>query len=98
MRRRYTTEERKQFLEQVRSGGSVREVARRLGLNPSVGYRWVQAVGEPSAPKFGRLVSAGPSPRAAITLQVGGATVRVEAGFDSEVLRAVVCALSAALK
>jgi hypothetical protein len=32
--------------------------------------------------------------RAAITIRVGGATVQVESGFDADLLRAVISALS----
>ena len=93
MRRRYTAEQQQQFLEQVRSGISVREAAARLGLNTSIGYRWVQKARGSSAPRFVRLVPASKAPPAAVTIQVGAATVRVEAGFDAELLRAVISAL-----
>ena len=96
MRRRYTAEERQQFLEQVRSGVPVREAATRLGLNSSIGYRWVQLAGGSSTVRFARLVPAGKATPAAVTIQVGEATLRVEAGFDPELLRAVVSALSGA--
>lgn len=46
------------------------------------------------AQKFVRLVRAGTSVREGITLQIGAAMIRVEAGFDAELLRAVVSALS----
>ena len=98
MRRRYTAEERQQFVEQVRSGATVREVAARLGLNSSLGYRWMQLAGAASSskgPRFARLVRASAASVGAITLQVGPVMIRVEAGFDSELLRAVVSALSA---
>lgn len=95
MRRRYAAEQRQQFLEHVRSGVSVREAAARLGLNTSVGYRWVQRAGGSNAPRFVRLVPASKAPPAAVAVQVGGATVRVEAGFDAELLRAVISALAA---
>ena len=96
-RRRYTAEEQRQFLEQVRSGASVREAAARLGLNASIGYRWAQKAGNSAKPKFARLVPASKAP-AAVTIQVGAATLRVEAGFDAELLRSVILALSAAPK
>ena len=47
------------------------------------------------APKFVRLVTGSRQHRGAITVHVGAATMRVEAGFDAELLRAVVSALSA---
>ena len=94
-RRRYTVEEQQQFLEQIRSGASVRDAAARLGLNTSIGYRWAQKAGRSAAPKFARLVPASKAPTA-LTIQVGAATLRVEAGFDAELLRSVISALSVA--
>jgi hypothetical protein len=58
----------------------------------------MQAARQAGAPKFARLVVAGSQPPAAIAIEVGGALVRVEAGFDSELLRAVVSSLSTAAK
>ena len=97
MRRRYTAEERQRFVDEVRTtGASVKEVAARLGLDTSIGYRWMQAARATGAPKFARLVVAGSQRPGAIAIEVGGAVVRVEAGFDSELLRAVVSSLSTA--
>ena len=74
----------------------MKAVAAGLGLDTSIGYRWMQAARQAGAPKFARLIVAGSRPAAAIAIEVGGAVVRVEAGFDSELLREVVSALSAA--
>jgi hypothetical protein len=43
-------------------------------------------------------VTSDATPPATITIQVGNATVRVEAGIDAELLRTVVSALSEASK
>lgn len=97
MRRRFTAEERQRFVDEVRAtGASVKEVAARLGLDTSIGYRWMQAARQAGAPAFAKLVPAGSASRATIAVEVGGAVVRVEAGFDAELLRAVVSALSPA--
>ena len=93
MRRRYTAEQQQQFLEQVRAGASVREAAARIGVNTSIGYRWVQKSGGSGTPKFARLVPAAKA-APAVTIQVGAAALRVEAGFDAELLRAVISALA----
>jgi transposase len=99
MRRRFTAEERQRFVDEVRTtGGSVKEVAARLGVDTSIGYRWMRAARQAGAPKFARLLVAGSQPRGAIAIEVGGALVRVEAGFDSELLRAVVSSLSGGAK
>ena len=76
----------------------MKDVAARLGLDTSIGYRWMQAARQAGAPKFARLVVAGSRPTGAIAIEVGGALVRVEAGFDSELLREVVSSLSAGAK
>ena len=96
MRRRYTAEERERFLEQVRAGVSVREAATRQGLNPAIGYRWAQLAGVSGTPKFARLVPGERAAPSSLAIQVGEARLRVETGFDPELLRAVVLALSAA--
>jgi len=99
MRRRFTAEERQRFVDEVRTtGASVKEVAERLGLDTSIGYRWMQAARQAGAPKFARLVVAGSQAPTAIAIEVGGVVVRVEAGFDPELLRAVVSSLSTASK
>jgi len=57
----------------------------------------VQKAGKSSAPKFARLVPAGKA-APAVTIQIGPAALRVEAGFDPELLRAVISALSTGSK
>ena len=97
MRRRFTAEERQRFVDEVRAtGASVREVAERLGLDTSIGYRWMQAARQAGVPTFAKLVPVGSTARATMAVEVGGAVVRVEAGFDADLLRAVVSALSPA--
>jgi hypothetical protein len=99
MRRRFTAEERQRFVHEVRTtGASVKEVAARLGLDTSIGYRWMQAARLAGAPKFARLVVAGAQPTGVIAIEVGSALIRVETGFDPELLRAVVSSLSTASK
>jgi transposase-like protein len=97
MRRRYTPEEKQQFWERVQAGASIREAAIQQGIAPSLGYHWAQKARSASRPKFARLVRATTAPTL-IAVQVGPATVRVETGFDAELLRAVVSALAAGQK
>ena len=95
MRRRFTAEERKRFVDEVRAGTAVKDVAARMGMNPSMGYRWVRAAEESSAPKFARVIRASaPEKRSSIAIRVGTASVVVDEGFDADLLRAVVAALS----
>jgi len=63
MRRRFTAEERQRFVDEVRTtGASVKEVAARLGLDTSIGYRWMQAARQEGGPKFARLIVEGLRP------------------------------------
>ena len=96
MRRRYTAQQREQLIEAVRtSGESARAVAERMGVSASAAYLWMKAARTTKKPQFARLVR---EPRTAavppLVLRVGGASIRVAAGFDAELLRAVVSALS----
>ena len=108
MRKLYTAAERRRFLDEVREGGEpVAVVARRLGIRVSTAYLWHQRANgnaPPSKsksksrakpvlkakPTFARVV---PESRPSVVVQIGCATVRVEAGFDAELLRNVVAAL-----
>lgn len=57
-------------------------------------YLWMKAARTTTRPQFARLI---PEPRAvaaSLVLRVGGAAIRVDPGFDAELLRAVVSALS----
>jgi transposase-like protein len=95
MRRRYTAQQREHLIETVRTSGEpVKAVAERMGVSVSAAYLWMKAARTTKRPQFARLV---PEPRAmaaSLVLRVGGAAIRVEPGFDAELLRAVVSALS----
>lgn len=93
MRRRFTAEERARLLGEVRSGSPVAEVAKRHGLSPSMLYRWMQSPSKRAAPVFARLARADAVVDAVMMVHVGRAVVRVEKGFDAELLRDVVAAL-----
>ena len=94
MRKQYTAELRERLIPEVRAGEPVILVAERMGVTSSSAYLWMKAAAPASsAPNFARVVSA---LRSSLQLQVGGAAVVVEAGFDEELLRQVVAVLSAA--
>lgn len=96
MRKRYTTEERERLIEEVRSTGEpVRVVAERLGICVSSAFRWTKdARAVPRAPTFARVLPSTAAASAALRLEVGRVTVRVDTGFDPDLLRRVVAALS----
>lgn len=95
MRKRYSKEVRERVIAEVHSTGEpVRTVAERLGVCVSSAHRWIKkAVPGPSAPAFARLLPARAATRASLTVEVGRATIRVDAGFDAELLREVIAAL-----
>jgi transposase-like protein len=98
MRKRHTTEERERLIAEVRATGEVpRVVAERMGICASSAYRWMKeasVAGDTGAPVFARVLPARGALRPALVVQLGRATIRVEAGFDAELLRGVVAALS----
>ena len=80
------------MIAEVRGGETVRVVAKRMGVTPSSAYLWMKAAKPASsAPTFARVV---PARVSSLRLQVGCAAVVVEAGFDAELLKQVVAALS----
>jgi soluble lytic murein transglycosylase-like protein len=94
MRKRHTAEDRERLIAEVRATGEVpRVVAERLGVCASSAYRWVKEASAPGAPVFARVVPSRAGSRTGLIVQLGRALIRVESGFDAELLRAVVGAL-----
>ena len=80
------------MIAEVRAGETVSVVAKRMGVTSSSAYLWMKAAAPAStAPIFARVV---PARVSSLRLQVGCAAVVVESGFDAELLRQVVAALS----
>lgn len=96
MRKQYTAEQRERLVAEVRrTGESVRVVAERLGVTASSAYLWMKGAGAASSPPvFARVVRATLPAGRSLVLEVGRARVRVDAGFDADLLREVVSALS----
>ena len=94
MRKRHTAEDRDRLIAEVRATGEIpRVVAERHGVCASSAYRWMKEATPPDAPVFARVVPARAAVRSVLVVQLGGVTIRVEAGFDAELLRGVVAAL-----
>ncbi len=92
MRKQYTAEDRARLIAEVRATGEpVKKVAERLGISVSSAYLWMKNA-PASAPRFAKLVRLQPA-AAELAVRVGAATIRVEPGFDAELLRSVVAAL-----
>jgi len=92
---RRTTEERRRIVEHwQRSGLSAAAFARANGLAVSTLDRWRAMVAKSPAPNvsFVRLEVA--RPVAPLVVEVGGARIRLERGFDAGLLREVLAALA----
>lgn len=100
MRWRRGAAEQEREVEGWRSSGvSASEYAARRDYSVASLRRWAKVAGrgvgslEVTVPRFVRLEVA-PSPRSStLVVEVGGARIQVERGFDAEHLRAVVAAL-----
>ena len=94
MRKRHTAEDRERLIAEVKATGDIpRVVAERLGICASSAYRWVKEAASVEAPVFARVVSSRSAPRSGVVVHAGRATIRVEVGFDAELLRNIVAAL-----
>jgi len=94
IRERHTAEDRARLIAEVRATGELpRVVAECLGICASPAYRWMKETSAPDAPVFARAVPARVASRPSLVVQLGRAIIRVEAGFDAELLRGVVAAL-----
>jgi transposase-like protein len=94
MRKRHTAEDRERLIAEVRATGEVpRVVAERMGICASSAYRWMKEASAVGAPVFARVVPSLSSSRSRLVVQLGRAEIRVEAGFDADLLRELVAAL-----
>ena len=94
MRKRHTAEDRERLIAEVRATGEVpRVVAERMGVCASSAYRWMKEASDAGAPVFARVMPSRAASPPALIVQVGRVTIRIQAGFDAELLRGVVAAL-----
>lgn len=91
MRKRYTAEQREQLIAAVRAGEKTAVVAAKLSVGEATAYQWVK---EATAPVFAQVVPARDGRSSSLRVEVGGAMVHVENGFDPALLRKVIAALS----
>jgi transposase-like protein len=95
MRKRHTAEDRERLISEVRATGDIpRVVAARMGICASSAYRWMKEASVSGAPVFARVMPSRAASHPGLVVQLGRATIRVETGFDVELLRGVVAALS----
>ena len=95
MGKRYRSRERERLIETVRaSGAPVKAVAEQLGVKTATAYLWMKRAREAKAPRFAMVVPTTRPRGSTLSVEVGGAIIRLESGFDAELLREVVSALS----
>ena len=96
MARRHTARKRAKLIELVRTSGSpVKAVAQEMGVSVSTAYLWMRQAPAAPKPMFARVVptsSLGTKPK--LMVEVGGGIIQLEPGFDTDLLRQVVSALS----
>jgi transposase-like protein len=91
----YERDVRDELVSAVKRGESTGVAARRLGVNPSTAYKWMQRSREAEAAlptRFVRLVRA-PAKESALVVRIGATAIEVRSGFDATLLRAVIAAL-----
>jgi transposase-like protein len=92
MGKRDKVKQRDLLIETVRrSGEPVRIVATRLGVKDSTAYYWMKRARATSVPEFARVVPR--SAAASLVVEVGGAVIRLQSGFDAELLLQVMSVL-----
>jgi transposase-like protein len=89
-------QDRAELVAAIKRGESVPAAARRFGIARSTVYTWIRRAGAaevtPAQPRFMELVPSR-GPEVGFVVRVGTAEIEVRAGFDGELLRAVVAAL-----
>jgi transposase-like protein len=95
MKRRYRAKERERLVKAVlTTSAPIKEVAERLGVKVATAYYWVKRARQKGSPQFAMVVPSAQARATVLRVEVGGAVVHVEPGFDAELLYGVVAALS----
>jgi transposase-like protein len=95
MGKRYEAKVRARLIDEVRaSGNSVKAVAERMGVNESTAYFWMKRARAIKAPEFAIVVPTRGAKSAPVCIEIGRAVIRLERGFDAELLHEAVSVLS----
>lgn len=90
----YEQRDRDELVAAVKGGEPVPVAAKRFGVTPATAYVWIRRAREAAEradqPRFLELVT---REDVGLIVRVGFAEIEVRAGFDVELLRAVVAAL-----
>jgi transposase-like protein len=93
--KRCRARERERLIETVRtSGAPIKEVAEQLGVKVATAYFWMKQARSRKPPEFAMVVPTKRVSGSTLRVEVGGAVVHLESGFDAELLCEVVSALS----
>jgi len=94
MSKRYKAKEREQLIEAVRTSGEpVKVIAERMGVRGSTAYFWMKRARAAKPPEFARVIPTVERAKASMSIEVGGVVIRLDNGFDADLLREVVLAL-----
>jgi transposase-like protein len=94
MGKRDKGKQREVLIEAVRTSGEpVKVVAARMGVKDSTAYYWMKRARAARVPEFVRVVPRSSAAKARIVVEVGGAVIRLESGFDAELLVEVMSVL-----
>jgi transposase-like protein len=97
MGKRHKVKERERLIELVRTSGEpVKAIAERMGVKASTAYFWLKRARQATPLEFARVVPTERTARTAMSIEVGGAIIHLESGFDAELLREIVSALGTA--
>jgi transposase-like protein len=95
MKQRYRAKERERLVEAVlKTGTPIKEVAEQLGVKVATAYFWVKRARQRKPPLFAMVVPSRQEKGPGLRVEVGGAVLHVERGFDAELLHDVVATLS----
>lgn len=101
MRRKFIESDKQRYLAELKESGETPwRFARQAGISPGTLYRWMKTPPTQPTPRFARLVrerrpaEANAQAPSGVSVRVGEARVEIESGFDAELLRAVINALS----
>jgi transposase-like protein len=82
------------LIEAVRTSGEpVKAIAAQMGVKQATAYYWMKKARAARVPQFARVVPRSGEAKASMVIEAGGAIIRLESGFDAELLLEVIAAL-----
>ena len=82
------------LIEAVRASGEpVKAIAARMGVKQATAYYWMKKARAARVLQFARVVPRSAATKTSMVIEAGGAVIRLESGFDAELLLEVISAL-----